>query len=1633
MRAADASKKKQQPELIARLHFELARQFEYPLADLGRAAEEYQRAITLRPDHLPSLQGARRVALRQSNLTVALTLFESEIRLTGEPQRRAELLLEKADCLGQLGREAEVAKTLALAAELAPGHLGVEWASVVAEHRANNLGGVERALERMAQGVTEPRYRAVLLARRARLAEITQKDPRVAIELYRAALEVDPTATGVVSALERLYHTDGRWNELTEILRLAAEQASVAWRRGVVLQKLAHVLFDRLGQWEGGTAVLERAFADLPDDVGIAEELALAYERLGRSDALAATLERLYALISEPPARAGIAYRIGHLWATVLGDDKRAVTWLKRELERDPEHLESLDALATLYAKHDQWKPLAAIRLAEAENCQDVSRRADCFAEVANIMEQRLGDPDEAARLHARALAADPSYAPSFLALERLLLASGRYQELVELYERAAAGGATPEARVAYLFKVGRLHEEALGDARAALAAYERVSGAGAPQVEALHAMQRAAERGGLHAELVRVLDAEAGQTKDNARRLALMHRAADVLARDLDEIDGAVARWRKLLDTDAKYEPALVALTRCLGRAGRWDEWLGVQKRRLAVMPAGAARASIQYQVAWILEERLGRRADAITAYREVLTTQPDHQLAQLSLERLLALQERWQDLVEAYERAGSSSATTNPALAARRLTRAGELWEQRLGQSEQALAAFERALALAPDHRLAVEGRLRLLAHRHDAKALADALEADAATYSATPEGLLAGFREAEVRLDELGESERAIAALDRILQRQPKHLATLVGLELVQSVGRLWEPLAAVMTSQVAVLTDPVSRAAALLRLAKIYSNLGSKEQVDATLWAVLELDPSSVVALHQLERMALERGDAQQLGEIDSRLVSRCPDQREAAVHQTRLAELLEDQGDPQALGGFDAALNLDREDLVAARGLGRWAAARGDARRLEMAAEAELHITQDLETASGWWLAASEVYETAGDIGAAVAVVERSLAVHPDHEPSAERLTELRLARGEIDALIHTLSQAAGQARPPERAAQAWIRVARLLSDRKGDVAGAILTLGRCTTTLSKCGSIWLELAQLYSRDGQHAAAAERYKRALDVEVTPAESETARLALAVTLMEHLGNPDQALPHLEAVLLTSPNEPRALKALFNLRVARGELDRARELATQMVRSALTPVERGEALVGLAQIELKRGNSDEAVGVYLQAIGLQGVEGSAASSVVSLFASRARTGQAPDWGGYVAALTQYLEEVGRNATPPVLRAVRELARVLDQEVGQSDRAAELLDGWLQAAPDDMDLMGDLGGVLERAGQWGQAVDAHRRVLTVDVARVEAYRGIQRSYERLDRRYEALVCLAPLVVLGAATDTEAASVSARGPMAGQFAARSVDGDAISSFGAPLLSDSLGTLIAAMADGLDRADAPDIDRYGLSSRDRVGARSGNALRGVADRVAQVFDVDDFDFYVSDALTTVTLDAGAPPTLLVPASLAGASESVQAFVFARLFATFGRRWHAVMRFEGAELDGWIAAAVRLADSNYGVGTPDEETISVLAKRLAKALPWGRRGRVEEAASACMATGLTSSQQFVSQTRLAATRLALVLADDLVNVVTWIRRTEGDLSGLPGDRAQQGVALAQDLVRTWVQEPAFALRRRLGTG
>jgi tetratricopeptide (TPR) repeat protein len=1610
------------PQRAGRLHYECARLYESPLGDLVKASEQYQKAHALLSHHLPSVQGARRTLVAQKNFIGSLPLFDAEIRMTSDPRRKALVYFEKGAVLEEMGQKPQAREAYEAGLELDKTDATLLKVVERVSLGAKAWDGLDRTYERAANVFeSDPRHRAAVIAERARLAEVRKNDHNSAAELYGLALGTFATSPSPIQALKRLHFNHQRWNDLVNVLEKEAELASDPAARAMALFRVGRIQLDRLGQLEAATSAFERATRETPNDRVILEELARAYEQAKRYSDLASTLEHIAQMVPTSLEKVGYYHRIGQIHEERTNEETRAIEWYERALAAEKSYLPAIQALAKLYVRAQRWESLIAVHSGEAEGSLDVERRAAAHARIADVYETKLGRPELATQHHSRALGLVPGYEASFKSLSRLLTQAGRFTELVELYERAVDGAHDAETKITYLFKIGRLHEDSLGDFSSAVTAYRRILDVEAHHLGAIHAVQRAAERAGRHKELMSALELEAGHVADKKRRLEILHRAGEVAEMHLADDQLALATYKKVSELDKNYTPVLASLGRLYYRLGRWEDLLETYRSELRLAPKGSTAAALHYKMGELYEERIGKDDEAIAAFRRAVEADPFHSPSLSALTRKLGERGRWEELVKLLELELSGS--KDAEVRARTAFRVGEIYENRLRQPEKALGAYEQALAADSDFRPARDGRIRLLSDARDHKRLVEELEKEANAARDPIMAVTALFRAGEVYRDEMNDPVRAIQAFEKVIEREPAHLEAMLALEPLYAERGAWEELSKTYSAEARVLADPRARVAALRELARLMERRGSgtAEQIQETYFAIMQLAPDDLGALLALERLALREQDGRLMAHVDVKLGSVFEDASLVSAHLTRLAELLEAGGDPGALDVYRVALTRDATNLAAARGLSRLAERRGDPALLEEAASHEASVTLDRPQAARLLVRAGEIRADHAESEAATRLFERALELYPDHEPAAARLRDLRLSRGEVERLIGALTHAAGAAQR-ERSLQLWMIVAELYADRKGDLPAALAALGRANNLAPNHVGTLLRLGDYFARDSQWQQAAERWRQATLQAASDDVKIEAHLRLAAVLDEHLDDPTRSLASVEAVLAVDANHRGALDRLLSLLLRKGDHDKAAETAARLIKVSPGVAERVDAQTKLGRLERKRGRTGAAAQAYEEAVALSGLEGDAARELLELVREKPRKSDSPSYASYAGALSRFVEQA-RGNDPKLVPVFTELSRVYGDELKQPEQAVVALERGLAIYPDPA-LFEELGLRLSSAGQYQRAIPALYRALETDVRRERAFRKLAEAYEALARPVEAQLALVPLGALGLANDFERASLSARRPRPALGGPRSFDTAMLDSLSIVPVPDAATNLLAVLADGLGKVYQPDLERYGLSARDRISAKSGHPLRQLCDRVAQIFGVSDYDLYTHQYPSPgVEVELGDPIAVLVPPMFGTLSEPQQVFLLSRVFANIARRLSVVDRLDAQELDLLLAAGARIVVPNFGQAK-DDEYLNQLARKVARTLPWIGRGAIEDAAREYAAQDKFDAAEWIERQRLAATRAALVVGDDLSGAVALIQQHPTALGIEPG-------RLVPELVRFWASEPALTLRKRLG--
>ncbi|HYP89535.1 MAG TPA: tetratricopeptide repeat protein, partial [Polyangiaceae bacterium] len=306
----------------------------------------------------------------------------------------------------------------------------------------------------------------------------------------------------------------------------------------------------------------------------------------------------------------------------------------------------------------------------------------------------------------------------------------------------------------------------------------------------------------------------------------------------------------------------------------------------RLATLTRGG-EADAHARLAARIRIRRGAWPSVRELVNDALTRQPT---------RLWALR-----MLEAQARVADDSATTLAATlkleegAARTadkatlLLRAAEA-AARLGQLDQAQLLLERALALIPDHQVALTTLAEVLENRGNFAAAARALETLADSSVVDAHKVNAWHQAGTLWLDKANDPERARAALEKAVALDITHEDAALRLQALYVTSGDREKLAALLERRLAHTSDPEERVALEVTRGRALADVGERGQARAALSAALDANPNHVEALSTFAELCAEEGDWSAAEQAYIRLVRHLPEPARQAQIYRRLGEL-----------------------------------------------------------------------------------------------------------------------------------------------------------------------------------------------------------------------------------------------------------------------------------------------------------------------------------------------------------------------------------------------------------------------------------------------------------------------------------------------------------------------------------------------------------------------------------------------------------------------------------------------------------------------------------------------------------------------------------------------------------------------
>jgi tetratricopeptide (TPR) repeat protein len=1068
----------------AALYYDMGKLWDERIGNKQQAMRHYQLAYRAHPQCTDALVAARKIYRELGNWGMVTRLLELQVAAETDTRVKADLLAGLGQVFqSDLGDARRAAEALEQALALVPDHpVASEVLAGLCAERAHWREAAAELREE-AEAATDPELQGSALLRAAELYHREDRGAPEAEMYIRRALEMDPTSARGREILVQILEEQGRHQELAEVLAWIAENTSQHGEKATVLSYLARFLF-QIGEEDASLARFREVLSLEPENGEALTAVAQALRRRRAHDELFAVVDRALRGEITDAARMSLLREAGEAAWRDAGDRGRAAGYLdalRRLAPTDPLCLEFFRDAVPQDAD-------AKARFAELSKAvrhePDLAKRREAYRTMARLAEERMDSPKEAVEAWRSLLDLDRTDAAARDHLKALYRRLGRWHALVEVL-KAEVEQLPPERveeKVALYEEMADVYATRLQMEPMVVNALNALLHVAPRHRQTLDRLAAIYERRESWGQLADVLGRKAGATDDTREKLQLLHRAAEIWLLRLQSPEDAIRRYEEILALDATDVRALAALRKVYEQRRAYEPLVQVYLKEIDLLPEPAARLARAREVAEWAQKHLHRPARLIELWNKVLQFDERDGRALSSLAALYEREERWPSLTEVLQRQIAHTEEKRARVPV--MKKLGQVYADRLGREDLALALWEEALGLDPDH--------------------AEVFKV---------------LRDRYVRA-------RSFAALEALYARRGK-----------------WEEYVDVLVVQAESAPDAAQKSDLYFQIAAIWEErLSRKDRAARVYERILEIDPRSARAALALRAVYEQAAEWRKLAHVEEVLAEASTDPHGRAQQWKRIAGLYERELRRTEIAFRYAARAVvdDPADAEAVEHAERLAEAHGPYAELARAFEEARAHTQDPALRRDLALRSAVLYDqNLRDAERAILAYEEVRAADPGNEVAQGALERLCRETRRWTELLGLLRARLASTDEPLRGAELLFEIAAIEEERLERREEAIESYKALGALLGDDPRVLAALARLYEATGRHAALAETLARALEHAPGGPEERCAVLErLGRVLMGPLGEPGAAVGRFRQLLQIDSEHAGALSALEDL---------------------------------------------------------------------------------------------------------------------------------------------------------------------------------------------------------------------------------------------------------------------------------------------------------------------------------------------------------------------------------------------------------------------------------------------------------------------------------------------------------------
>ena len=915
-------------EELVQLNYRLGSLYQNQLAQLDDAVLTYNAVLDVDPSYQPALATLEQIHQQRSDWPELFDVLERQTALLDDADERATKFGFMAQIAEQaLERRSDAIDLYNRVLEMRPEDLEALQQLhrlYIEEERWSDLVDI------LAQEVALTEEPAAKLSLYESLGTVWSDhlgNESQAMESWQEVLKIDPYNQRALEALLVIYEREGDYVELSDVLSRMLQLDVIEPKRLQELwAKQGEIQGDMLMQPDKAIESWRQVLAYDPQNVQALENLERQYLAGEHWESAAQILEIKAEMVQEPEERLELLGRIAGIWEERVQNQERAAYFYEQMIEIDAINERAGMSLESIYKSQSTsgaFQKLATLYLDRSDHHADdpmgflESRRAS-----ASVFETDLGEPQSAFLVLLTAYNANTLDDAELVSdLERLADETGNWAELTKHFENVLNDVSGSDAFDLHR-RVGTWQSEKLDLKDEAIYHFQRALAIEPDSLGTMENLEVLYRDLNEWPDLGRILNARVELSTDPDEQISLWRRLGELYELQLQDIDQAVAAYKRIIEIDGTDILAIESLERIYETTEQWSDLIDVLSVKADNTYDADVQVSIAFQSAQIWEERVGDIENAIGSYQHVLSIDQTHVGSLAELERIYTTHQKWDGLSDVYEQ--QLNLTSDPLTQAGIYNRQAALFEGPFEDVERATDSFNNILMIDPDHAETLANLKRLYFENERWFDLVEIMQRQAENADANSPHLAPPIWNelALIQRDKISDQNAAIDSFRHSVDSDPNQIAVWLDLASLYQEIADWNS-AVDCYRHLSELSATDDKVIAFYQMGFLYeSNLQDDQQAEHNYERALDLQASHQPSLLALRDLYKRRNDWQGTVRILKQAEETSKDLSEKANFLCEIGKTYDQElNDPvSALHYYQSALENDPNSVEAAEPL-----------------------------------------------------------------------------------------------------------------------------------------------------------------------------------------------------------------------------------------------------------------------------------------------------------------------------------------------------------------------------------------------------------------------------------------------------------------------------------------------------------------------------------------------------------------------------------------------------------------------------------------------------------------------------------------------------------------------------------------